>query len=74
MYLDNRVLGWSCDLQSWSEIDRALKSRAESLLNRAERHLNIDKSKDSRADCVVTLKRALNQRLKVIEKIHEFKK
>ena len=74
MYLNNRVLSWKVEIQSWSEVDEQVKSRAEQLLLRSELHLYTDKSKDSRADCLVTLKRALNHRLKAIEENYEFKK
>ena len=73
MYLDNKILKWQAEVQSSSIIDKKIKNRAEDLLLRAEHHLSFDKSKDSRADCLVTLKRAVNHRLKAIENIYEFK-
>lgn len=74
MYLDNRVLRWQVDIQSQNIIDKKIVARASELHDRAERHLNSDMSRDARADCLVTLKRALNQRLKAIEEIYQFKK
>lgn len=73
MHLSGRVLDWDLDVESWSIIEKEKRTRAEHLLSRSELQLNYDKSKDARAECLITLKRCLNQRLKAIEEIHEFK-
>ena len=74
VYLDERFLSWNLWISSWVEIDGDVRARAEALLERSESHIRTHKSKDCRADCLLTLKRALNQRLKALEEIHEFKK
>lgn len=74
IYLNKNFLNWDFREQGGSLIDREIRYRAEVLLERAESHLGTNKSKDARADCLLTLKRALNQRLNVIENIYEFKK
>lgn len=73
MHIVGNILDWDLDMQSWSTINRDVRARAEQLLLRSEFQLNFDKSKDARAECFITLKRCLNQRLKAIEKIHQFK-
>lgn len=74
VYLDERFLSWNLWISSWVENDGDVRARAEALLERSESHIRTHKSKDCRADCLLTLKRALNQRLKALEEIHEFKK
>jgi len=73
IYLNKSFLNCDFREQGWFRIDREIRARAEILLERAESHLDANKSKDSRTDCLLTLKMALNQRLKAIEEIYEFK-
>ena len=71
--INKNFLGWDFRDQGGLLIDREIRFRAEILLERAESHIGTNKSKDSRADCLLTLKRALNHRLKAIEEIYEFR-
>ncbi len=74
MYIKDSFLNWNVDIQSWSEINPDEKKRSIELLFRAENHLNFNDDNDSRADAIVTLKRAINHRLKLIEKCYNLKK
>jgi len=74
MFINRQFMKWDVTPEGISMQDKSLFDRPWSLYDRAEKKLATDTSPDSRGEFFITLKRAIDRRLKGIEQIHEFTK
>ncbi len=73
MFLSEKVFDWFSYAESHQALDESFKNRAYELFERSEILLERDMTFDARSECILSLKRTINHRLKTIEKIYSLR-